>query len=122
MLFVGSRNLVLMNLNISCDYLHGQSLVIILDPEIKKYFGFRGVRFLQLLPQLLHLSNASRSATTRLDDFLRSIEPQPVLLKGRVSARRRSRSQVILVKSDRQRRVGGEDELGITLAPVPVSG
>ena len=44
MLFVGSRNLVLMNLNISCDYLHGQSLVIILDPEIKKYFGFRGVK------------------------------------------------------------------------------
>lgn len=78
----------------------------------------RTVLVLLLGPELLHLLDAHIESPSLLDLLLLGVEPEPVLGEGRVGRGRGRRPEVILVKRDRQRRVGGEDELGVSLAPV----
>ena len=84
------------------------------------YLWCRGVLVLDdLLPQLLHLSDASLQSSSRLDLILLAVQPQGIFGEGRVGARGGGTPEVVLVESDGERGVGGQDELGITLAPVP---
>jgi len=77
-----------------------------------------GVLLLLLSPKLLHLLDAYIQPSSLLDELLLSIQPQTVRLERRVRRGGGRRAKVILIQSHRERRVGGEDELGISLAPV----
>ena len=77
---------------------------------------------LQLGPQLLHLGNAGRKPPTVLDLLLDAIEPETVFVEGRVCARCCCGTEMVLVEGNGKRGVGGEDELGVTLSPVPDGG
>jgi hypothetical protein len=69
------------------------------------------------------LLDAHPKSTSLLDLLLLAVEPESVSSRERrVATRRRSRSQVILIKSDRQGRVGRQNELCVALSPVPERG
>ena len=74
---------------------------------------------LELTAEALELSDAGCEATTVLDFFLVSVEPEPVLVKGGVGAGSGGGSEMILIQGDGKRGVGRENELCVPLAPVP---
>ena len=78
-----------------------------------------GLLLFELAPQGLHFADASEQATSFGDHVLLAIEPERVLLERSIGPRSRSRTQVILVERDRERRIGGQDELRVALAPIP---
>ena len=78
-----------------------------------------GLLLFELAPQGLHLADASEQTTAFGDHVLLAIEPERVLLERSIGPRSRSRTQVILVERDRERRIGGQDELRVALAPIP---
>ena len=82
------------------------------------YFGQGTVLILELFSQRPHLLDACGEPAALLDFLLDTIEPETVLLEGGVRTGGSGRAQVILIKRDGKGRVGGEDELGGTLAPV----
>ena len=71
-----------------------------------------------LLPELLHLPNACLQATVRGNHILFSIQPQGVFCKRGIGARGGRTPEVILVKRDGERRVGGKDQLCVAFTPV----
>jgi hypothetical protein len=76
------------------------------------------VRLFEIPPQDFQLIYTRGQATPNFDLFLDSVQPQAILLKRGVCSRRGFASKVILIESDGQRRIDGEDELCIALSPV----
>ena len=86
------------------------------------HLGERRVLVFKLFPNSPHLLNAGRKPPTVLDLLLDAIEPETVFVEGRVCARCCCGTEMVLVEGNGKRGVGGEDELGVTLAPVPDGG
>lgn len=67
-------------------------------------------------PELL---DADSQSAALLDCLFPAVQPEPVSgLERRVRAGSRGGAEVVLVKSDGERAVGGEDQAGVALAPV----
>lgn len=67
-------------------------------------------------PELL---DADSQSATLLDRLFLAVQPEPVSgLERRVRTGSRGGAEVVLVKSDGEGAVGGEDEAGVALAPV----
>lgn len=68
-------------------------------------------------PELL---DADSQSATLLDHLFLAIQPELVSgLEGRVRTGSRGGAEVVLVESDGERAVGGENEAGVAFAPVP---
>lgn len=73
----------------------------------------------KLFPELLHCGNARSKTSTSLDLIDIAIEPETIFDERGVCARGGGRAEVVLVESDREGRVGGEDKFLVTFPPVP---
>ena len=82
------------------------------------HLGLVGILILELLAKSFELGDAGGETTARLDFVLDAIQPKSVFFKRGICPGRGRRSQLILVESDGQRGIGGQDELGIPLPPV----
>lgn len=78
-----------------------------------------GICVFELLSEALHFAD-TRSETTAWFDLIElAVEPEGVFGEGGICARGGGGAKVILVEGDGERSVGRQDELGVSLAPVP---
>lgn len=102
-------------------YEGGKWKAVISDVDFTAYL-FLSLLLFDGAPSSKLLDTDPKSASL-LDFLLLTVQPETVTgRERRVAARSRGRSQIILVKCDRQRRVCRKNELCVALAPVPESG
>jgi hypothetical protein len=98
---------------------HGQEMAALACGFSDTYFGQASVLGLLGLSELLHLVDTPSKTPIGLDRLLLAVEPEAILrLEACIGAGSGYGAQVVLVQSDGETVVGGEDERGVTLAPV----
>jgi hypothetical protein len=91
-----------------------------LDEDQRTYLGQGAVLGFELCAEFSELLDADRQTAALLDLLLFAVQPETVgAVKARVGLGSRRRGEVVLRKGDREGRVGGEDELGVALSPIP---